>query len=149
MLRDSEYINLVKTCIKDTISEYYSNGDVDDIINVELSCNDQNFFEILKMKIRSISIEYSIKKSKQEKETTRILENDIQNLENEMNLRPRDCTQILLNQKKTELEIKRQHIIDGLLLRSLANWHENGENVLNIFVNYKKNPLSTRLFLNL
>jgi hypothetical protein len=48
MLRDSEYINLVKTCIKDTISEYYSNGDVDDIINVELSCNDQNFFEILK-----------------------------------------------------------------------------------------------------
>ena len=44
------------------------------------------FFEILKMKIRSISIEYSIKKSKQEKEATRILENDIQNLENEMNL---------------------------------------------------------------
>ena len=44
------------------------------------------FFEILEMKIRSISIEYSIKKSKQEKETTRILENDIQNLENEMNL---------------------------------------------------------------
>ena len=77
MLRDSEYINLVKTCIKDTISEYYSNGDVDDIIKVELSCNDQNFFEILKMKIRSISIEYSIKKSKQEKETTRILGNDI------------------------------------------------------------------------
>ena len=79
------------------------------------------------MKIRSISIEYSIKKSKQEKETTRILENDIQNLENEMNLQPRDCTQILLNQKKTELEIKRQHIIDGLLLCSQANWHENGE----------------------
>ena len=44
LLRDSEYINLVKTCIKDTISEYYSNGDVDDIINVELSCNDQKFF---------------------------------------------------------------------------------------------------------
>jgi hypothetical protein len=93
LLRDSEYINLVKTCIKDTISKYYSNGDVDDMINVELSCNDHNCFEILKMKIRSISIEYSIKKSKQEKESTRILENDIQNLENKMNLRPRDCTQ--------------------------------------------------------
>ena len=36
LLRDSEYINLVKTCIKNTISEYYSNGDVDDIINVEI-----------------------------------------------------------------------------------------------------------------
>jgi hypothetical protein len=64
--------------------------------------------------------------------TTRILENDIQNLENEMNLQPRDCTQILLNQKKTELEIKRQHIIDGLLLRSGTRM---GKNVLNIFVN--------------
>ena len=85
------------------------------------------------MKIRSISIEYSIKKSKQEKETTRILENDIQNLENEMNLLPHDCTQKLLNQKKTELEIKRQHIIDGLLLRSRANWHENGEKCTEYF----------------
>ena len=61
------------------------------------------------------------------KKLPRILENDIQNLENEMNLQPRDCTQILLNQKKTELEIKRQHIIDGLLLRSRANWDENGK----------------------
>jgi hypothetical protein len=90
------------------------------------------------MKIRSISIEYSIKKSKQEKETTRILENDIQNLENEMNLRPRDCTQILLNQKKTELEIKRQHIIDGSLLRSLANWHENGGKCTEYFCKLQK-----------
>lgn len=30
LLRDSDYINLVKTCIKNTISEYYSNGVVDD-----------------------------------------------------------------------------------------------------------------------
>jgi hypothetical protein len=111
------------------------------MINVELSCNDQNFFEILKMKIRSISIEYSIKKSKQEKETTRILENDIQNLENEMYLRPHDCTQILLNQKKTELEIKIQHIIDGLLLRSQANWHENGEKYTEYFCKLEKKIL--------
>ena len=99
------------------------------------------FFEILKMKIRSISIEYSIKKSKQEKEATRILENDIQNLENEMNLWPRVCTQILLNQKKTELEIKRQHIIDGLLLRSRANWHENGEKCTEYFCKLEKKIL--------
>jgi hypothetical protein len=50
-----------------------------------------------------------------------------------MNLQPRDCTQILLNQKKTELEIKRQHIIDGLLLCSQANWHENGEKCTEYF----------------
>ena len=82
-----------------------------------------------------------LKSLKQEKETTRILENDIQNLENEMNLRPRDCTHILLNQKKTELEIKRQHIIDGLLLRSQANWHENGEKYTEYFCKLEKKIL--------
>jgi hypothetical protein len=40
----------------------------------------------------------------------------------------------ILVQKEFLLEIKRQHIIDGLLLRFQANWHENGENVLNIYV---------------
>ena len=107
------------------------------------------FFVILKMKIRSISIEYSIKKSKQEKETTNILENDIQNLENEMNLRPRDCTQILLNQKKTELEIKRQHIIDGLLLRSRANWHENGEKCTEYFCKLEKKSFINKIISEL
>ena len=36
------------------------------------------FFEILKMKIRSVSIAYSIRKSRDEKEKTLKLENDIQ-----------------------------------------------------------------------
>ena len=58
-----------------------------------------------------------------------------------MNLRPRVCTQKLLNQKKTELEIKRQHIIDGLLLRSQANWHENGEKYTEYFCKLEKKIL--------
>jgi hypothetical protein len=50
----------------------------------ELLCNDQVFFEILKMKIRSVSITYSIRKSRDEKEKILKLENDIQILENQM-----------------------------------------------------------------
>jgi hypothetical protein len=52
-----------------------------DFLHVELLCNDQVFFEILKMKIRSVSITYSIRKSRDEKEKTLKLENDIQILE--------------------------------------------------------------------
>jgi hypothetical protein len=37
------------------LSEYYSVGNIDDFLHVELLCNDQVFFEILKMKIRSVS----------------------------------------------------------------------------------------------
>ena len=35
------------------MSECYLSGDINDLLNVELTCNDQVFFEILKMKIRS------------------------------------------------------------------------------------------------
>jgi hypothetical protein len=43
--------------------------------DVELLCNDPVFFEILKMKIRSVSITYSIRKSRDEKEKTLKLKN--------------------------------------------------------------------------
>jgi hypothetical protein len=58
-LRDFVYVEKVKTCIKETVSEYYLSGDINDLLNVELTCNDQVFFEILKMKIRSISISHN------------------------------------------------------------------------------------------
>ena len=44
LLRDSNYIDIVKTCNRDTLSEYYSGGNIDDFLHVELLCNDQVFF---------------------------------------------------------------------------------------------------------
>jgi hypothetical protein len=55
---------------KHVAKKYYSGGNIDDFLHVELLCNDQVFFEILKMKIRSVSITYSIRKSRDEKEKT-------------------------------------------------------------------------------
>ena len=77
LLRDTDDIKRVKTCITESISEYYLSGDVEDHLNVRFSCNDQTFFEILKMKIKFISFTYSIKKSIEEKSIYRTLENDI------------------------------------------------------------------------
>ena len=73
------------------------------------------------MKIRSGSIAYSIKKSRNEKEKTLKLENDIQILENKMNLNPTEFIPPSLNQKKRELENRRQDIVEGLLLPSQVN----------------------------
>jgi hypothetical protein len=54
-------------CIKEkTLTKFF--------LNVELTCNDQVFFEILKMKIRSISISHSIAKTREEKDLTLKLE---------------------------------------------------------------------------
>jgi hypothetical protein len=136
------YYNCITTCIRDTLSEYYSGGNIDDFLHVELLCNDQVFFEILKIKIRSVSITYSIRKSWDEKEKTLKLENDIQNLENQMNWNPTEFIQASLNQKKGELENRRQDIVAGLLLQSRANWHENGERCSEYFCKLEKKVLN-------
>ena len=66
------------------------------------------------------------------------LENDIQILEDHMNTNPSENIQIALNEKKLELENRRNHIIEGLILRSRANWHENGERCTEYFCKLEK-----------
>jgi hypothetical protein len=87
---------------KDPQIQYYLSGDINDLLNVELTCNDQVFFEILKMKIRSISISHSITKTREEKDLTLKLEKDILNLEDIMNSAPSELIQSSLNNKKIE-----------------------------------------------
>ena len=119
------------------MSEYYLSGDYNDLLNVELTCNDKVFFEILKMKIRSISISHSITKTREEKDLTLNLEKDILNLEDIMNSAPRELIQSSLNNKK-EFERKREEKVEGILLRSKANWHENGEKCSQYFCKLEK-----------
>ena len=59
-----------------------------------------------------------------------------------MNLNPTEFIQASLNQKRGELENRRQDIVEGILLRSLANWHENGERCSEYFCKLEKSSLS-------
>ncbi|VDI00905.1 Hypothetical predicted protein [Mytilus galloprovincialis] len=97
LVRDVEYVEKIKTCIKDTISEYY------------------------------LSV---LKKNREDREHTSKLEKEVEQLENIMNMSPNVNVQATLYGKKLELENKREQKIEGLLLRSRANWHENGEKML-------------------
>ena len=99
LLHDLDYIAVVKKCIHDAILEYNNSGNITDLINIELSCNDQ-MFEILKMKIRSLTINYSINKSKQEKSDMKKLEQEIQDLENAFVHNPVEQIKNKLNDKK-------------------------------------------------
>lgn len=138
LVRDVEYVKKIKTCIKDTISEYYLSGDIQNCLDVKLTCNDQLFFEILKMKIRTLSISYSIGKNREDREHTSKLEKEVEQLENIMNMSPNVNVQATLYGKKLELENKREQKIEGLLLRSRANWHENGEKCSEYFCKLEK-----------
>ena len=140
LLQDTEYINIVKNCIKETVQEYFVSGDCEDLMNVELSCNDQMFFEILKMKIRSVTISYSIKKSKERKLYFQELELEVKKLEQLVNTGSGvDHDHVHnLNEKKLELETARSSMIDGLILRSRVNWYEHGEKCSEYFCKLEK-----------
>ncbi|VDI18058.1 Hypothetical predicted protein [Mytilus galloprovincialis] len=114
LVRDVEYVEKIKTCIKDTISEYYLSGDIQNCLDVKLTCNDQLFFEILKMKIRTLSISYSIEKNREDREHTSKLEKEVEQLENIMNMSPNVNVQATLYGKKLELENKREQKIEGI-----------------------------------
>ena len=90
------------------------------------------------MKIRSLSVDYSIKKSREEREASIKLEKDIQNLENLLSSSPSESIQSALYDKKIELEKSREKKIEGLLLRARANWHENGEKCSQYFCKLEK-----------
>ena len=90
------------------------------------------------MKIRSISISHSITKTREEKDLTLKLEKDILNLEDIMNSAPSELIQSSLNNKKIEFERKREEKVEGILLRSKANWHENGEKCSQYFCKLEK-----------
>lgn len=62
------------------MSEYYISGDIYVLLIVDLTntCNDQVFLEILKMKIRIISMFHSITKTREEKDLTLGLKKDTQ-----------------------------------------------------------------------
>ena len=55
-----------------------------------------------------------------------------------MNSNPNEVTLISLNEKKLELENHRECMVDGLILRSRANWHENGERCSESFCKLEK-----------
>ncbi|VDI02788.1 Hypothetical predicted protein [Mytilus galloprovincialis] len=55
-----------------------------------------------------------------------------------MNTAPTEAVQTNLNDKKVELESMREQKIEGLLLRSRANWHENGEKCSQYFLKLEK-----------
>ena len=48
LLRDREYVNKVKNCIKDTTVEYYLSGDNENLLDVRFKCDDQLFSRFLR-----------------------------------------------------------------------------------------------------
>ena len=83
LLKNKDYIKLVKDTIQEVIDTYKTN-DEQDISNIEFTINDQLFLETLLMIIRGNTIQFSSFNKKKNTEKENKLEADIKKLEEEI-----------------------------------------------------------------
>ena len=131
-LTEIDYVNQIRTVIKDTEEEYKNDRSVDDAL----------MWEMIKLKIREHSLKYSaIKKAK----TSRLeenLEKEINTLqcliESNMDEKDKKDTLDALETKKLELEKIIEYRTKGSILRARCRWHNEGEKNTKYFLNLEK-----------
>jgi len=144
LLKDLDYVNLVKSTIKNVIIQYvvtpYNPNSIDDIHPMDLSfqISDQLLFEMFLLEIRGKTISYSAFKKRERCQKEQDLIHEIEILEHQQFNVPNDNSLNLLSNKKMELENLRGHKIEGAMLRSRVKWLETGEKPSPFFLNLEK-----------
>ncbi len=126
LLYDREYVNLIKETViesKKNLNHYADKGLVS---------------ELVKLKIRSVSIPYCIKKIKKITSFKNNLLKEINLLQVELNKNPSINNLERLNTSKHELEQIEKHEAHGKVLRNKQIWTEDGEKNSKFFLNLEK-----------
>ena len=134
LLKDKEYVNKVKQTIHTVVEKYaipiYNKNNLHNISpdDIQFILDDQSFFEQILLEIRGMTISYASYKNKVNKLEEKQLISQIQLLEE---INQNTCTNSILleilEEYRNKLESLRKIKIDGMILRSRANWIENGE----------------------
>ena len=147
LLKDSEYVRIIKELIEKIKSQYsvliYAQDEIPNIPanEIQLNISDQLFFETLLMEIRGKTISYSSYKKKAERERETTLNEKLVTLEKNNQISEEEMKSI--EEIKNELEQIRKKKIDGITVRSRANWIHEGEKPTRYFCN-----LENRNFVN-
>ena len=131
LLRDRDYVSEIKTVILNTKKQYcvpiYNYDNLENLSDedIQLTIDDQLFFEVLLLEIRAKTISFaSYKKKIKDREELALLR-EIERLENLSNLSYEDM--LLLEEKKLSLQEIRDQKLRGMIIRSRINWIQNGE----------------------
>ena len=145
LLQDKCFVGNVKKTIASVILKYaipvynfdkFQNIPVHD---VQFTINDQQFFEQLLLEIRGMIIPFSSHRKHKQKEEELHLMKRIEHLENITNhLTSHTIFHDILDEQRIKLEVIRKEVLNGLMLRSKANWIEYGEKPTNFFCSLEK-----------
>ena len=146
LLKDPTFIQKVKDAILKVKRQYapisYNREIISNIENHDFQpiLNDQLFFEMLLLEIRTTSINYAKRKKRDDSLIIQKLEEHIQILENTVD------GDNELECKKKDLETYRKNIMDGVIIRSRAQWIKEGGGgeVTKYFCNLEKRLFTSK-----
>ena len=155
LLRDSNYSALVKQVIKNTITDYalpvyrtdflVSSIGIENLNEIQFTISDSLLFDVLILNIRTETITYGIRKSKQFSKEEDKLNAAIAQLEQQMNVNPSAEIAEQLTEKHKQLEEVREVRLHGSIRRSRARWFEEGEKSSKYFLNLEKRNYISKL----
>lgn len=161
LLKDQEYIRIVKKTIKEVVDTYKVNQQINidnsnnnndnsnnDYENIEFTINDQMLLEMILLMIRGETIKYSSRKKKEREKIQKQLEEDIVKLEKNITENFQQLTQEdydSLEEKKSRLYNIRKNIIEGVMVRSRCRYQELGEKPTSYFFNLEKRNYTNKV----
>ena len=147
LLRDKTYVNQIKTLINDIKRQYaimlYNTEELDKIPidDIQFTISDQLFLETLLMEIRGKTISYSSYIKKKDREEEKRLQEKIAGLEEDIENLAENKDDI--EDMNSQLQHIREKRIEGIIIRSKAQWLREGEKATRYFCN-----LENRNFTN-
>ena len=147
LLKDSDYVNIVKNTIKHVKEQYSSQENPSDIPNSDLQLNitDQLFLDTLLMEIRGKTVSYSTYKKRTQDKREFILVKEIEEIEENFD----HSKENVLKQKRNELIELRQRKMEGVRIRARARWVEEGERASKYFCNLENRNFVSKMMPNL
>ena len=132
-LTETEYVNQIKSTIAQTIDEYSQDNTVDPGL----------LWEMVKMKVREVSIKYGTTKKRNLRKEQEEIEISITTLEEQLthsDVNDKQKKQIWcdIEGRKRELERIIEYQTKGAILRSKSRWYNEGEKNTKYFLNLEK-----------
>lgn len=138
LLENSEYNDGIKMLIAKVISEY---GDM---------LNKRQFWDLCKNKIRKYSIDFSKGSTKENNLQLKVLEENLKKVYDKI-VTELNNTEYLQEYEKTKLEYELlyHHHMQGLIIRSKAQWSQEGEKCTKYFMNLEKRNVNKKVITSL
>ena len=133
LLHDETYVELIRSCIQTNVTNFSNTLDPN------------TFWDFLKCQMRSTTIRYSIEKSKRQKAYEKSLIDKLNQLELNYATSPSDSRLDMIKLCRDELDALYEKKTNGAIIRSRANWFENGEKNTRYFLNLEKRNQKQKL----